>query len=30
MKPTGAIPTWIDQVKSRGIDVDMGMFSEGA
>ena len=27
MKPTGAIPTWIDQVKSRGIDVDMGMFS---
>ena len=28
MKPTGAIPTWIDQVKSRGIAVDMGMFQE--
>ena len=28
MKPTGAIPTWIDQVKSRGIDVDMKMFQE--
>ena len=28
MKPTGAIPTWIDQVKSRGIDLDMSMFSE--
>ena len=29
MRATGAIPTWIDQVKSRGIDIDMGMFSEG-
>ena len=29
MKPTGAIPTWIDQVKSRGINVDMRMFQEG-
>jgi len=28
MKPTGAIPTWIDQLKSRGIDVDMRMFAE--
>ena len=28
MKPTGAIPTWIDQAKSRGIDVDMKMFQE--
>ncbi len=28
MKPTGAIPTWIDQLKSRGIQYDMGMFSE--
>ena len=28
MKPTGAIPTWLDQVKSRGIEVDMKMFSE--
>ena len=28
MKATGAIPTWIDQVKSRGIAVDMGMFQE--
>ena len=28
MKPTGAIPTWLDQVKSRGIEVDMGMFSD--
>ena len=26
MMPTGAIPTWIDQVKSRGIEIDMGMF----
>ena len=28
MKPTGAIPTWIDQVKARGIEVDMKMFQE--
>jgi len=28
MSATGAIPTWIDQVKSRGIDIDMGMFAE--
>ena len=28
MKPTGAIPTWIDQVKARGINIDMAMFSE--
>ena len=28
MKPTGAIPTWLDQVKARGIEVDMNMFSE--
>ena len=28
MKPTGAIPTWFDQVKSRGIDVDMKIFQE--
>ena len=28
MKPTGAIPTWLDQVKSRGIEVDMKMFQE--
>ena len=28
MKPTGAVPTWIDQVKSRGIAVDMRMFQE--
>ena len=28
MKPTGAIPTWIDQLKSRGIQYDMGMFAE--
>ncbi len=26
MRPTGAVPTWIDQVKSRGIDVDMRIF----
>ena len=26
LKPTGAIPTWIDQVKARGIRVDMEMF----
>ena len=28
MKPTGAVPTWIDQVKARGISVDMSMFQE--
>ena len=28
MKPTGAIPTWLDQAKSRGIDVNMSMFQE--
>jgi len=28
MKPTGAVPTWIDQVKSRGIDIDMKIFQE--
>ena len=28
MKPTGAIPTWIDQVKARGIEVDMKMFAD--
>ncbi len=28
MKPTGAIPTWIDQLKSRGIPIDMKMFQE--
>ena len=28
MKPTGAIPTWIDQLKSRGIHIDMRMFQE--
>ena len=25
-KPTGAVPTWLDQIKSRGIEVDMRMF----
>jgi len=28
MHPTGAVPTWIDQVKSRGIAVDMSIFQE--
>ena len=28
MKATGAVPTWIDQLKSRGITINMGMFSE--
>lgn len=28
MKPTGAIPTWLDQAKNRGIEVDMKMFQE--
>ena len=26
MKPTGAIPTWIDSVRGGGVEVDMGMF----
>jgi len=26
-KSTGAVPTWIDQARSRGIDVDMSMFA---
>jgi len=28
MRPTGAIPTWIDQLRSRGIEPDMTMFQE--
>ena len=28
MKPTGAVPSWIDQVKQRGIAVDMRMLQE--
>ena len=28
MKPTGAIPTWLDQAKARGIDIDMRMFQD--
>ena len=28
-QPTGAVPTWIDQARSRGIDVDMSMFAGG-
>ena len=28
MRATGAIPTWIDQLKARGIRIDMSMFSE--
>ena len=28
MRPTGAVPTWIEQAKSRGISVDMRMFQE--
>lgn len=28
MKSTGSVPTWIDQLKSRGIEYDMGMFAE--
>src|SRR5574344_1824069 len=30
MKPTGAIPTWIDQVKSRGINMNPRMFDPNA
>ena len=26
LRATGSVPTWIDQVRSSGIDVDMGMF----
>lgn len=29
MRPTGAVPTWIDQLKGRGIHVDMRMFQDG-
>lgn len=29
MRPTGAVPTWFDEVRSRGIDCDVGMFSDG-
>ena len=28
LRPTGAIPTWIDQVRRRGLEIDMGMFAE--
>ena len=28
MKPTGAVPTWIEQAKNLGIEVDMKMFQE--
>ncbi|MGN0833803.1 MAG: ATPase, T2SS/T4P/T4SS family [Kiritimatiellia bacterium] len=28
LRPTGAVPTWIDQVKRRGLEIDMGMFAE--
>ena len=28
MRPTGAVPTWIDQLKHRGIDCDMSMFQD--
>ena len=28
MRPTGAVPTWIDQLRSRGIEPDMTMFQE--
>ena len=30
MKPTGAVPTWLDQLKSRGLHIDMKMFQEDA
>ncbi len=29
MRPTGAVPTWLDQLKSRGLQVDMKMFQDG-
>ena len=28
MRPTGAVPTWLEQAKARGIEVDMSMFQE--
>ena len=28
MKATGAVPTWLDQAKARGIAIDTGMFQE--
>ena len=28
MKPTGAVPTWLDQLKNRGIAVEMEMFQD--
>ena len=28
MKPTGAVPTWLDQLKNRGLHIDMKMFQE--
>ena len=28
MKPTGAVPTWLEQAAARGIDVNMKMFQE--
>ena len=28
LRPTGAVPTWIDQVRRRGLAIDMGMFAE--
>lgn len=28
MRPTGAVPTWIDQLKGRGLSLDMRMFQE--
>ena len=28
LRPTGAVPTWIDQVRRRGLEIDMGMFAE--
>lgn len=30
MKPSGAIPTWFDEVKRRGIAADIKMFAENA
>lgn len=27
-KPTGAVPTWFEEVKRRGLDFDIGKFSE--
>ena len=29
LKPTGAVPTWLDQLKSRGLAIDMKMFQDG-